>query len=66
MFNLLSLFSSENKYILHFTGINPGAQDGFTKTDEEAAEVDAYPSDGPLPAATLRSKSTRHVREVGY
>ncbi|XP_019855767.1 PREDICTED: cyclin-dependent kinase 18-like [Amphimedon queenslandica] len=43
-------------------GIIAGAQDGFTKVEDEGAEVDAYPTDGPLPAATLRSKTTRYSR----
>lgn len=42
-------------------GIIAGAQDGFMRDDEDHHENDAYP-DGPLPVASLRSRTSRHTR----
>lgn len=32
------------------------------RDEEDHHESDVYPSDGPLPAASLRSRTSRHTR----
>ena len=43
-------------------GVLGGARDGFARDDDDQTDGDIYPADGPLPSASLRSRTTRHLR----